>query len=136
MLIVAVTTLGIAAMANNRPVMPGMLFIVAFVLFMILFTVLMVLWGIQRSHDMDWSGWMLLLTFIPFAAFIWWFKKGTPGPNRFGPPPPPNSLSVKIISGIAIFLIVLFFVIGIVAAPAIPAYQGYLQRAHAGQEQE
>lgn len=84
---------------------------------------------IQRSHDMDWSGWMSLLAFIPFAAFIWIFKAGTPGPNRFGAPPPPNTLGVKIGAS----LIPAVFVIGIVAAIALPAYQSYVQRAKAAQ---
>ena len=52
--------------------------------------------SIQRSHDMDWSGWTALLMLIPFMPLFWMVKRGTAGRNRYGWPPPPNSLSVKI----------------------------------------
>jgi len=44
----------------------------------------------RRLHDLNASGWWQLITFIPFGqllmiAFI--FFKGTPGPNKYGPPP-------------------------------------------------
>ena len=60
------------------------------------YLVFYVLAAIQRTHDMDWSAWMLLLALIPFVALIWVFKPGTRGANRFGAPPPPNGLGVKI----------------------------------------
>ena len=46
--------------------------------------------AIRRLHDLNTSGWYVLLTFAPFGQFlILWlmFKKGTPGPNKYGPPP-------------------------------------------------
>ncbi len=79
---------------------------------------------IQRSHDMDISGWWALLTLIPFVGLYWLFKSGTPGPNRFGLPPPPNSTVVVIVGWIAGVLFALG-VIGIVAAIAVPAYQAF-----------
>ena len=82
---------------------------------------------VQRSHDMDWSGWSSLLAFIPFVGLIWIFKGGTAGSNRFGAPPPPNTTLVKI-GGLAFPVIA---VIGIVAAVALPAYQDYTKRAKA-----
>jgi uncharacterized membrane protein YhaH (DUF805 family) len=46
---------------------------------------------IKRFHDRDKSGWWVLLGLIPFIGAIWLLielgcLKGTPGPNRFGPP--------------------------------------------------
>jgi uncharacterized membrane protein YhaH (DUF805 family) len=46
---------------------------------------------IKRFHDRDKSGWWVLITLIPIIGAIWilvelGFLKGTPGPNRFGPP--------------------------------------------------
>lgn len=46
---------------------------------------------IKRFHDRDKSGWWVLIAFIPIIGAIWilielGFLKGTPGPNRFGPP--------------------------------------------------
>jgi len=46
---------------------------------------------IKRFHDRDKSGWWVLIGFIPVIGAIWLLielgcLKGTPGPNRFGPP--------------------------------------------------
>ena len=45
--------------------------------------------GVRRLHDLDRSGWWLLLSFIPLVGaiilIIWFCGKGTDGPNRFGP---------------------------------------------------
>lgn len=86
--------------------------------------------GIRRSHDMGWSGWMSLLAFIPLVGLIWIFKAGNPAANDYGAPPPPNTIGVKLA---AFGLCVVVFVGGILAAIAIPAYQGYVERARAAQ---
>jgi uncharacterized membrane protein YhaH (DUF805 family) len=46
---------------------------------------------IKRFHDRDKSGWWVLIGLIPIIGALWLlielgFLKGTPGPNRFGPP--------------------------------------------------
>ncbi len=89
---------------------------------------------IQRSHDMDWSGWMSLLMIIPVVGLIWVFKGGTKGENRFGAPTPPNTTGVKVLAFIFPALGALS-IIGVLAAVALPAYQGYTQRAKARQTQ-
>ena len=47
--------------------------------------------GARRLHDIDRSGWWLLLWFVPLVGMIvlivWACKRGTPGFNRFGPDP-------------------------------------------------
>lgn len=47
--------------------------------------------SVKRCHDNDWSGWLVLIMLIPVIGFIFalvlLFKKGTAGPNRFGPDP-------------------------------------------------
>ena len=44
--------------------------------------------GARRLHDIDKSGWWMLLAFIPIIGtiilLIWYCTKGTLGPNRFG----------------------------------------------------
>jgi len=44
--------------------------------------------SIKRSHDLNWSGWYVLLMFVPIADLVvsiyWAFIKGTVGPNRYG----------------------------------------------------
>lgn len=45
---------------------------------------------IRRLHDLNTSGWYVLLTFAPFGQLlIFWlmFKKGTDGDNKYGSPP-------------------------------------------------
>lgn len=102
--------------------LPGIIAIIPYFIFLVLKT-------IQRSHDMNWSGWSALLALIPLVGLIWVFKRGSAGNNRFGAPPPPNTLLIKI-GGLAIPVIA---VIGIVAAVALPAYQEYTKRANAVQ---
>ena len=84
--------------------------------------------AIQRSHDMNWSGWTVLLTLIPLVALIWVFKPGSEGTNDYGAPPPPNTIGVKILG----LLLPIVFVVGILAAIAIPAYVEYTKRAAGG----
>lgn len=91
--------------------------------------VLSVMFLIQRSHDMDLSGWFSVLAFIPLVGLYWLFKGVTPGPNRFGPPPPPNTLGVKILA----WILPVILIIGILAAIALPAYSDYTKRAKAAQ---
>jgi uncharacterized membrane protein YhaH (DUF805 family) len=80
------------------------------------YLVFVVLKSIQRSHDMDWSGWTALLALIPLVGLVWIFKAGTEGNNRFGAPAPANTLGVKLLA-LAIPLIGL---VGILAAVLLP----------------
>jgi uncharacterized membrane protein YhaH (DUF805 family) len=47
--------------------------------------------GVRRLHDIDKSGWFLLLWFIPLIGWVvlivWACRPGTAGPNRFGADP-------------------------------------------------
>ena len=46
--------------------------------------------SVRRLHDLDRSGWWLLLTVTGIGIvllLIWDCMRGTPGPNRFGPDP-------------------------------------------------
>jgi hypothetical protein len=98
--------------------------VVLFVLYLVGAVVLL----IQRSHDMDISGWWTIAAFIPLVGLLWVFKGGTRGANRWGAPPPPNGLAVRIFG----LLLPAVVVVGIVAAVALPAYQRYAMRAIAG----
>jgi len=47
--------------------------------------------GVRRLHDVDKSGWMMLIALIPILGGLYllylYVTKGTTGPNRFGPDP-------------------------------------------------
>lgn len=47
--------------------------------------------GVRRLHDLDRSGWWLLIGLIPIVGFIvlivWFATAGLPGDNKFGPAP-------------------------------------------------
>lgn len=45
---------------------------------------------VRRIHDLNTSAWWLLITLIPLGGLLFFalpFKKGTEGPNKYGPPP-------------------------------------------------
>ncbi len=82
----------------------------------------------RRLNDLDKSGWWQLLAYIPlvgilFAIYIL-FWPGTKGSNTYGLQPAKNS-PLLIIAG----LILPIFLVGVLAAIAVPAYQDYVQRA-------
>jgi len=99
----AVTALGIIG-----AMLLGLLFLLSLIFY--------ILTGIQRSHDMNLSGWAVLLTFIPLAVLVWLFVPGTQGANRYGPPPAPNSTGVKVIVWIAVVLSALSVVAMLIGA--------------------
>jgi len=103
---------------------------VAFIPFLVLipYFVFLVLLQIQRSHDMDWTGWSSLLIYVPIVGLIWFFKGGTKGVNRFGAPPPPNSLSVKIV-GLGLPILTLMLVVLGLLFGGFSAYEAYVERA-------
>jgi len=47
--------------------------------------------GFRRLHDINRSAWWLLIALIPLVGglvlFVFTLLRGTPGENRFGPPP-------------------------------------------------
>jgi uncharacterized membrane protein YhaH (DUF805 family) len=51
---------------------------------------IIVILTIRRLHDMNASGWWALTVVVPFVTLLFLAIRGTPGANRFGPPPAPN----------------------------------------------
>jgi len=86
--------------------------------------VLSIMLTIQRSHDFNMTGWFSLLALVPLVNLLFWFIPGTDGPNRFGARTPPNSLGVLI----GVWIVPLFFIGGMIAAIALPAYVDYTKR--------
>lgn len=77
----------------------------------------------RRLNDMDKSGWLALLIFVPvvnvFFGLFLMLKGGTQGANRFGPAPAQNPRSIVILA----WLLPIVVLLGIIAAVAIPTYQ-------------
>ena len=47
--------------------------------------------SVRRLHDIDRSGWFILIIFIPIVGIIWllilYVREGTPGENQYGSNP-------------------------------------------------
>jgi uncharacterized membrane protein YhaH (DUF805 family) len=115
----------------------GVLCLLCMIVIFIVWITLQARLMIQRSHDMGWSDWSvlvlvgtMLLLYIVTAiivqrmslSFSWWYlfgvislmplvwiiKPGTSGPNRFGPPPAPTPWPVQIGAWIFVVLVVLY----------------------------
>jgi uncharacterized membrane protein YhaH (DUF805 family) len=55
--------------------------------------------SVRRLHDLDRTGWWVLITFTIIGLIvllIWDCMKGTDGPNRFGPDPLAGARAVTI----------------------------------------
>jgi uncharacterized membrane protein YhaH (DUF805 family) len=50
--------------------------------------------AIRRCHDLGWSGWLSIVSFLPFVGWIFnlvlLFKSGDSTINKYGPPPEGN----------------------------------------------
>lgn len=124
MLIVAVVTAMASSLGEVASVIVGGVGIIAYLGFFALAIIFM----IRRLHDLNWSGWLSVLTLVPVVNLViaipCLFFSGTKGPNNYGPPPRPNKTHTVIA---AVFAVIFF--IGILAAIAIPAYTDYVKKA-------
>ncbi|WJN60096.1 DUF805 domain-containing protein [Pseudomonas sp. SO81] len=133
LMLIALLGYGIAAGAMAvSPIVGGILMIPL----VIGGVVVSVMIGVQRLHDIGWSGWLWLLNFVPVVgsvfALLMLVIPGTQGANRYGPPPPPNSGGVIALA----WSLLLVPILGILAAISIPAYQEYVDRAEQAQQEQ
>jgi len=132
----------------------GMLILFAIMIVGLIFIIKLL---IQRAHDMNWSGWSVLALYatiffigivamivmattksmvifiilqiiIILISLIWAAKPGTPGPNRFGPPPPPTPLPVKIGAWIFIALMAVGLINSIISGLFISSKMQQLEQ--------
>lgn len=137
--IAAVTAL--AAVAGQSASEPGgVMFSVMMVILALggLFAAVMsIIYGVRRLNDMNMSGWLILLMFVPLANFVMalvmLFVPGSKGENKYGAAPAANGGG--LIAALAIMLLVMVGWFGILGAVALPAYQDYVQRAQMHQMQ-
>jgi uncharacterized membrane protein YhaH (DUF805 family) len=92
-LILALVLGGFENSQYGKPAVPTVtLFLLAMIgLFYLAIIIPMLAVTVRRFHDQDYSGWMVLLNFIPYIGglivFVFMCMEGTRGPNRFGPDP-------------------------------------------------
>lgn len=124
-MLMALLNRGNAAAGNSMLVIIGIAYIPVFVIYAIMMK--------RRLNDLNHSGWLGLLALVPLVNVLLGlyltFWPGSKGSNNYGPAPGKNS-TLLVVFG----LIVPIAVIGILAAVAIPAYQGYVAKARLQQE--
>ena len=88
LLMVITFTTAAAQMGNDLPMMGA--FGATYILYLP-FIISGYLLAIRRLHDLDLSAFFILLSFVPVVSFFFAlyviFKKGTEGPNSYGPDP-------------------------------------------------
>ena len=71
--------------------------------------------GVQRLHDLGWSGWLYLLNLVPLVNSIFplllLVLPGNAGANQYGAPPPLNSTAVKVLASLWLAFIPLMLII-------------------------
>ena len=87
LMVIAFTTAE-TQMGNGLPMMGA--FSASYILYLP-FIIAGYLLAIRRLHDLDLSAFFILLSFVPVVSFFFTlyliFKKGTEGPNSYGPDP-------------------------------------------------
>lgn len=120
----AIAAVGFALFSFVSPWVGGPIIAAAYIALLVTSVIVMV----QRLHDLNKTGWLWLLAFVPLANIylivLLIFFKGTPGANNYGLQPPPNKTWHWVL---ALGFPVLFIIL--VVAVAIPAYNQYLQSA-------
>jgi len=124
LLMLAMIPLGAASMVMGGDTGPSPIALVGIGLLYIAMIVVSVMFGKRRLNDLNRSGWWFLLFIVPIANLLLsiyvMFFPGTDGDNNFGPAPEANSIGVLILG----WMMPVIFILGIVAAVAIPQMAG------------
>jgi uncharacterized membrane protein YhaH (DUF805 family) len=128
LMVVMIPIMAASGLAGGEQAM-GVMAIAAMIAFYVASIILAVMFAKRRLNDMNRSGWWFLLFIVPLINLIMTiyviFFPGTQGSNNFGPAPVANTLGVKILA----LTLPVIMIVGILAAIAIPAYQGYVMTA-------
>jgi len=80
----------------------------------IAFLAISLIFSVRRLHDAGWSAWLLLVNLIPgvggFFSLLLMVVPGNREANKFGPPAPPDTSGVRILSALWIVFLALIFV--------------------------
>lgn len=124
LMLVMVPIMGASAFMGGSPESMSAVSMVLIAVLYIATIVVSVMFAKRRLNDLNRSGWWCLLFIVPIAnlllALYMLFFPGTDGDNNWGPAPEANSLGVLILG----WMVPAFFVLGIVAAIAIPQLAG------------
>ena len=115
LILVMAPALGIAALGMGISDTVGIILIAGVTLAMVVVSVQI---GVQRLHDIGWSGWLYLLNLVPIVGSVFpllmLLIPGTAGANRYGPPQPPNSTAVKVLASLWLVILLLVVIAAIV----------------------
>jgi len=123
LMLVMVPMLGVSAFMGGTPDISTIGMLVMGVMYIAMFVV-WIAFAKRRLNDLNRNGWWLLLALVPFVNFLltiyMMFFPGTDGSNSYGAVPVANTLGVQILA----WLMPVMFVVGIIAAVAIPQFVG------------
>lgn len=89
--------------------------------------------GVQRLHDLGWSGWLYLLNLVPLVNSVFplllLVLPGNTGANQYGAPPPRNSTAVKVLASLWLAFIPLMLIIVVTLG-----MNGYLDQLEANMD--
>lgn len=95
------------------------LWVIFFLILYIPIIYMSIIWSVKRLHDVEQTGWLVLLNFVPFLNFLFAiyvvFAAGTEGPNKFGPQRAPKTWE-KVIAWLTLGLLGLGILLAILAA--------------------
>ncbi len=114
LILVMAPALGIAALGMGISDTVGIILIAGVTLAMVVVSVQI---GVQRLHDIGWSGWLYLLNLVPIVGSVFpllmLLIPGNAGANRYGPPQPPNSTAVKVLASLWLVILLLVVIVAI-----------------------
>ncbi|MBD8096354.1 DUF805 domain-containing protein [Pseudomonas fluorescens] len=109
-----ISTVGFAVATASPTVAIILGSLLGFALFVAL-VVVSVQIGVQRLHDLGWSGWLYLLNLVPLVNSVFplllLVLPGNTGANQYGAPPPRNSTAVKILASLWLAFIPLMLIV-------------------------
>ena len=96
LVIMGIVTAMASLLGDSAPMVVGGVLVIAYVLTVVFAIIFM----IRRLHDLNWSGWLSVLTIVPLVNIViaipCLFFRGTNGANNYGSPPKPNKAHVVL----------------------------------------
>ncbi|GBU09049.1 hypothetical protein AwWohl_01870 [Gammaproteobacteria bacterium] len=104
--------------STNSPSLSAAPTIAVFIVQAIALICFIVIFSVKRLHDLNRSGWWILLVFVPIANLLliiyMFFFSGSGDHNDYGSPPPANSFGVYILMWIYITIHLLTIILSVI----------------------